>query len=130
MSTFVVLKFLHVSCALLSISGFVARWIGMMRGADWLNHRLTRRLPHLIDTVFLLSGLALAVTLSQYPFVHDWLTAKVLGLVLYIVFGALALSYAPGRGWKTFFFLLALLTFAYIVGVANTWNPLSWTLNW
>lgn len=126
MNVFLLLKALHMGCALVSISGFTVRWFAMMFNASWLDHPVARRLPHLVDTVFLLSGLGLAVIISQYPFVHSWLTAKVLGLLFYILFGALALKYAPGRIWKFFFFVLALFTFAYIVGVAGTWHPLSW----
>lgn len=128
MSWYLPLKHLHVALALLSLSGFILRWFWMARGSARFNHALTRRLPHMIDTGFLLSGIMLAVAISQYPFVHDWLTAKVLGLVLYIIFGTLALKRAPNLVWKTFFFVLALATFAYIVGVARTWNPQSWLL--
>lgn len=120
------LKYLHAGLALISIGGFVLRWIWMMRGSPLLSHTLVRRLPHLVDTLFLLSGLTLAAAISQYPFVHDWLTAKVVALVLYIVFGTLALKRAPNRIWKTVFFVLAVTTFVYILGVATTWNTLSW----
>lgn len=126
MSWYLPLKYLHAGLALISIGGFVLRWFWMMRGSPLFRHVLTRRLPHMVDSLFLLSGIILAVAISQYPFVHDWLTAKVAGLVLYILFGTLALKRAPNRVWKSFYFLLAVATFAYILGVARTWNTLSW----
>lgn len=120
------LKYLHAGLALLSVSGFALRWFWMCRGSPLLEHTITRRLPHIIDSLFLLTGIILALAISQYPFVHDWLTAKVIGLVLYIIFGTLALKRAPNLIWKSFFFVLALATFAYILGVARTWNTASW----
>lgn len=128
MTGYLFLKYVHVGSALLSISGFLVRWAWMASGSALLQHRRTRRLPHVVDTLFLLSGLALAATIQQYPFVDAWLTAKVLALVAYIVLGALALKYAPGLMWKTVCLCLALIAFVYIIGVARTWSPSSWLM--
>ena len=47
-----------------------------------------RYLSYTIDTVLLTAALMLATILHQYPFVHAWLTVKVLLLVVYIVLGS------------------------------------------
>jgi uncharacterized membrane protein SirB2 len=121
------LKALHVGCALLSITLFVVRGTWRFAESPRLQQRWVRIAPHLIDTVFLGSGIALAVRLHQYPFADAWLTAKVLGLVAYIILGSLALK---GRtpAVRTAAFVAALLTFAYIVGVARVRNPGSWAV--
>ena len=59
-----------------------------------LQLRWVRILPHAIDTILLASAIGLTILLEQYPFVHAWLTAKVLALVAYIVSGSLALKHA------------------------------------
>jgi len=61
--------------------------------------------------------------LGQYPFVNAWLTAKVLGLIAYILLGAVALTYGPTRRIRALAFAAALMSFAYVVTVAITKNP-------
>jgi uncharacterized membrane protein SirB2 len=53
-----------------------------------------------------------------------WLTAKVVALVAYIVLGAVALKYGRTKAVRSVALVAAILTFAYIVAVAVTRNPL------
>ena len=50
---YTLLRHLHRLCAVLSIVGFGARWLGVMAGQAWTQRRLTKSLPHVIDTVLL-----------------------------------------------------------------------------
>lgn len=118
------LKATHIACAILSVSGFFLRGLLMLRDSPWLQTRFARVVPHIIDTLLLASAIALAVRLQQYPFVHDWLTAKVLALIAYIVLGAVGLRYGRTRRVRTAAWVAALLTFGYIVAVALTRDPL------
>lgn len=118
------LKTLHIVCAVLSVSGYFARGLLMLRDSPWLTTRFVRVTPHVIDTLLLVSAVALAVRLRQYPFAQDWLTAKVLALLLYIVLGAIGLKYGRTRKVRLAAWLAALLTFAYLVAVALTRQPL------
>lgn len=68
--------------------------------------------------MLLASAIALAWMIRQYPFVHSWLTAKVLGLVGYIVLGAIGLKYGRTRKIRISAWLAALALFLYIVLVA------------
>jgi uncharacterized membrane protein SirB2 len=79
-----------------------------------------------IDTVLLASAIALAITIRQYPFVADWLTAKVLALVLYVALGTIALKRAKSKRARVAAWLAAQGVFAYIVAVALTHSPLPW----
>ena len=92
----------------------------MMLNSPMLAHRWVRVAPHVVDTVLLASAIALAVMVGQYPLVDDWLTAKVLGLVVYIVLGMIALKRGRTRAARITAFCSALLVFAYIVAVAVT----------
>jgi len=113
------LKNLHVALAIVSIGGFALRWWWMKAGSALYRHRLTRVLPHVVDTLFLASGIWLAVTIRQYPFVHGWLTAKILGLVAYIVLASLALKRARTARGRNIAFVAALAVVAWIVAVAR-----------
>jgi uncharacterized membrane protein SirB2 len=118
-----ILKAVHVGSAMLSITGFVLRGMWMLQGSPLLKARATRILPHVVDTVLLVSALALALRSAQYPFVHAWLTAKVLALLAYIVLGSIALKYGRSRRVRALSYGLALGVFLYIIAVAIARSP-------
>jgi len=132
------LKLIHVSAVTLSFCGFAARGLGVLCGAGWVRHRLTRVLPHVVDTVLLVSALGMLWILRLSPWATPWLRAKIVGLILYIALGVLALRRAPsGRAARSqamqlIAWVAALVVFGYIVSVALTKSargPLLW-LNW
>jgi uncharacterized membrane protein SirB2 len=101
----------------------------MMRDSTMLQRRWVRVAPHVIDTLLLGSALSMAVISAQYPFALDWLTAKLAGLLVYILCGTMALKRARTKKQRAVFFLLAVLAFAYIVSVALMRDPLG-VLSW
>lgn len=117
------IKLLHQSSVALSGLGFAVRGIASMRGAQWTQSRLAKRLPHIVDTVLLLSAVTLAAMLHLNPAHAPWLMAKLLGLLLYIGLGMVALR--PRFGWKTraTAWVLALVVLAWIATVAVLKNP-------
>lgn len=122
--SYLALKHLHVTCVVLSGFGFCLRGLWMLSASPRLGHRLTRILPHIVDTLLLGSALTLAWLSGQYPFVTGWMTAKLGGLLAYIVLGSVALKRGRTPAIRASAFGLALLAYAYIVGVALTRNPL------
>ena len=116
-------KHLHVACVALSGAGLFLRGLLMMANSALLQRRWIRIVPHVNDTVLLAAAIALMLLTRQYPFVDAWLTAKVLGLVAYIVLGAVALRPGGPRGVRIAAWLAALAVFAYIVSVALTKSP-------
>ncbi|WP_456380608.1 SirB2 family protein [Thiolapillus sp.] len=119
------IKLVHVSCAGLSLLGFTLRATLMLKQSPLLKKQWVRTVPHLVDSTLFFSGLWLAYNLHQYPGASPWLTAKLLALLLYIVFGAMAL-----RGATTALrypsLLLAYLCFSYIISVASSKTPMPW----
>jgi len=108
----------------LSLGGFAARGVLMLARSPLLGTRFVRVAPHALDTLLLASALWLSWMLGQYPFVHGWLTAKVLGLVAYIAFGSIALRHGRTPAARACAFAAALVAAAYIVVVALTRDPL------
>ncbi|MDA8256430.1 MAG: SirB2 family protein, partial [Betaproteobacteria bacterium] len=88
---YLAVKYVHVLSVVLSLTGFFLRGILMMRDSPLLGARWIRVLPHINDTVLLIAALTLAALTHQYPFVVDWVTAKVFGVIAYIILGTLAL---------------------------------------
>ena len=119
------LKYVHVSCVIPSGCGFVLRGVWMLADSPLLRQRWVRVFPHVVDTALLASAIALAIISSQYPLAQSWLTAKVIGLIAYIVCGAIALKRGKTKTVRAVFFVVALLIFAYIVLVALNRSPLA-----
>ena len=117
------LKNIHVASVALSYLLFFVRGVWMMRGSPLLMHRAVKIVPHVVDTVLLLSAIALAVMIRQYPFSAPWLTAKVIGLVAYIALGMLALRRAPTKRARVIAWVAAQMVCLYIVAVAITKTP-------
>ncbi len=117
------LKLVHQAAVVLSVAGFFARGVGSLAGAGWVGRRSAKTLPHVVDTVLLASALALAWMLRLTPGNAPWLTAKIVGLLVYIGLGMVALR--PGRPWplRLSAWLLALATVGWIVSVALSKDP-------
>lgn len=121
---YLAVKYVHVISVALSLTGFFLRGILMMRESPLSNARWVRVLPHINDTVLLIAALSLAAMSGQYPFVVDWVTAKVLGVIAYIILGALALRDASTRRMRIVCWFASLAVFGWIVSVALTRQPL------
>ena len=117
-------KHLHLTAVGLSILFFVFRFIWSQFDATALSKKWVKILPHIIDTVLLASASWLCFILSQYPIVNAWLTFKVIGVVLYIVFGLFALKKAKTTLGKWSFFVAALVVLMATAMVAVTKQPL------
>lgn len=121
---YILVKYVHVISVVLSVSGFFLRGLLMMRDSPLLRARWIKVLPHINDTVLLVAALTLAALSGQYPFVADWVTAKIFGVIAYIVLGALALRDASTRRARIGYWFASLAVFGWIVSVALTRQPL------
>jgi uncharacterized membrane protein SirB2 len=121
---FTIMKSIHMITLVITISGFILRGVWMMRGSPLLHAKLVKIVPHVNDTVLLVSAVWTAALIGQYPFVNAWLTAKILGAVAYILLGAVALTYGRTKQIRIVAFVGALLCFGYVVAVALTKKPL------
>ena len=123
---FVAIRQIHIACVLLSGALFCVRGGLRIANVAAANHRLLRLASYGIDTALLAAAVLLTLILQQYPFREAWLTTKVLLLVLYIGLGSVALRRARGRRASGLAFSAALLTYAWIIGVAVTREPAGW----
>lgn len=98
------------------------RFAGASMGASWLHARPVRILPHVVDSILLLSALLLAVSIAANPLQQAWLLTKILALFVYIALGMVALNESRGPRLRMVSGLAALGVFAYIVSVALSKN--------
>ncbi len=121
--TYLAVKQAHLILVSLSLVGFLLRGWWMWRRPEILQHRLTRTLPHINDTLLLCAGIWLAYLLRQYPGNSAWLTAKLIALLVYIVLGSVALKRGKTFRTRVFAFIGALTVFGYMVLVAWFHTP-------
>ena len=115
MTSYSLLKHIHLVTIALSLSGFLLRSYWRFFSPEKLNRRLVKILPHINDTLLLASAIGLTLILHQYPFVHHWLTAKVILLLVYIFAGAVSLRTRFSQSTSFAAFILAISSFSGIV---------------
>jgi uncharacterized membrane protein SirB2 len=118
------IRLAHVYAVIASGGLFFARGLAAQLGARWAMAAPLRYLSYAIDTVLLTAALMLVAILHQYPFVHAWLTAKVVLLVIYIVLGSFALKRGRTKAIRATCWMAALVVFATIFWIARTRDPL------
>ena len=121
--SYTALKIIHITSAIFSYILFTIRGLWMMQDSPRLQRRWIKILPHVIDTILLVSAVTLVTMIQQYPGINTWLSAKVGGVLLYIMLGMMALRFGKTRKIKTISWIAAQIVFFYIVLVALTKNP-------
>jgi uncharacterized membrane protein SirB2 len=114
----------HETCVALSVTGFFVRGAASLCGASWVQGRVAKTMPHIVDTALLTSAMMLLTTLRLNPFSAPWLVAKIAGLIVYIGLGVVALRPGVPRPVRACAWVAALTTALWIVSVAFTKSPL------
>jgi uncharacterized membrane protein SirB2 len=112
------IKILHLSFVLLSVSGFIVRVILTKTHPRLLKLKTARTVPHVIDTLLLISGLVLVFQGNWLSRPYGWIIAKLAGLFGYIGFGMIAMRQRGPIKWLAFAGALGCLI--YISRVAVT----------
>jgi uncharacterized membrane protein SirB2 len=121
---YLLLRHVHIGCAILTIALFVLRGGLMLAESSWQRNVVLRYLPHVVDTVLLTSALMLTTVIHQYPFSTGWVTMKVVLLVAYIVLGSIALKRGRTKSIRVAALVAALATIGFLVTVARAHHPL------
>ena len=125
------IKWVHIACVLASGALFALRGLLVQAGhagaAQWAP---VRWLSYAIDTTLLTAALMLVSILPGALFANGWLTTKLVLLVVYVVLATLALKRARGRRARQAFFIAALASYVYMLGVARMHHPLGWLHGW
>lgn len=117
---YLLLKHIHITFVVLTLISFSLRGYWMIRESPLLHRKLTRVLPHIIDTVLLISAIAMVFIAGFSLLSQSWLSAKILALLVYIILGTIALKRGPTKSIRIISFIGALLVFSYIFFVAMT----------
>lgn len=113
-----VLKYLHVTTACLTAFLFTLRLTLDAAGRPGWRATPLKWLPHLNDTLLLAAAIGLLVVTGWMPFVHHWLTGKIILLIGYIVAGRYAIKPEYRRPTRIIAAALALIQLALIFWLA------------
>ena len=121
--SYALLKMIHIGSVITSFLLFFLRGIWIIKDSSSLRQRWVKILPHVVDTILLVSAITLAYKIQQSPISDSWLTAKVFGLLVYIGLGMVAMRFGKSRKIRIKAWIAAQCVFAYIVLVALTKSP-------
>ncbi|WP_044470692.1 SirB2 family protein [Mannheimia massilioguelmaensis] len=98
----------HITFAFLSLTLLVIRGLMQWQGKDWRTIKLLKILPHLADTILVLSGIGLVFAFGYS--LQLWIIAKVILLIVYAIFAA-KYFHKNATAPNSLFLLLAICAF-------------------
>lgn len=96
------IKLIHIVFILTSFVSFVGR-IGLSQfKPEVLQNKLFKIAPHVIDTILLVSGIALVIQGEWLERESGWIESKFILLLCYIVLGVVAMRFCGVKRWLAF----------------------------
>ena len=120
MYSYVIFKHLHMTAVALSGLLFMVRGLWLLQGSAQLQAKWVKITPHVIDTLLLVSAIAMLVVAQQFP---AWVHVKITLLIVYIGLGLMAFKKAKTQGQKLTFLLAAMAVYMFLISVALTKSP-------
>ncbi|MCY7312894.1 MAG: SirB2 family protein [Pseudoxanthomonas sp.] len=128
---YVQIKWVHVAAVLSSGTLFLLRGILVQLGRQALAMTAALRyLSYGIDTVLLTAALMLVSILPHAMFANGWLTVKLLLLPVYVALGMLAMGRGRSARTRSVSYIMALLVFGFMLGVAHFHQPAGFAARW
>jgi uncharacterized membrane protein SirB2 len=116
------IKILHLTFVLLSISSFVGRVFLEESQREFFDKKWVKIGPHIINTLLLLTGFTLVFQGQWLAGEYGWIVAKIMALLGYVGLGIVTVKSQGTLRWQAF--AGAMACFAYIIIVAATKNAL------
>lgn len=110
------LKSIHMLFIILSVSSFIIRIMLVQFKPAWIQPKIAKIAPHIIDTILLMSGVGLVFQGNWMAGEFGWIISKIIMLCVYVGFGVIAMRSTGIKRWLAF--LLALTSFGYILFIA------------
>lgn len=114
------LRTLHIATVHLTLVLFLVRGFWMLTDSSLLMARWVKVLPHVNDSLLLFAAIAMLIVAGLNPLEQPWLMAKIIGLLVYIGLGTVALKRGKTKAIRVLAMIVALAVFGYIVAVAVT----------
>ncbi len=114
------IKLIHLVFILTSFISFSGRFVLSFFKPEILQNRIVKIGPHVIDTVLLISGVALVLQGGWLEGEFGWIVSKLILLVGYIIFGVIAMrAKANGMRWIAFFAAMLCYGGVFIIAITK-----------
>jgi len=128
MTSYLIIKNLHIHIAITSGILFILRWLLLFCGFKFINNKSVRYLSYFIDIILLSCAIYLIYILPNNYFNNGWIYLKILLVIIYIVLGSFAIKRAKTKLIKLICFILAVIIFIQIYFIARLKHPLGFIL--
>lgn len=114
------MKHFHMLLAVLSVALFTLRFAWLLKESAMLDKKWVKIAPHIVDTLLLAIGVAMAIKLAINPAEQLWLAEKLMAIFAYIFTGFYTLKLARNRMMQIFGYLGAMGWVVLIFRVAQS----------
>lgn len=121
--SFILLKYVHIVSVAASFALFFVRGLWIIRSYPRSEEAWARILPHVVDTVLLISAIWLLFSSPGKGWPGDWLTVKLLLIAAYVALAQYVFHVARGLLTRMLLWVTALLVFLFATTVAVLQNP-------
>ncbi|GAA6133709.1 hypothetical protein NBRC116188_04980 [Oceaniserpentilla sp. 4NH20-0058] len=122
-SLYLPLRHTHLLFVTISILFFIVRGGFSITGKQWQERKGVKIAAHSIDTLLLLTGVSLMFATGFFPPEQAWLTAKLVLLVGYIMFGIQTMK-NPSIMKRRSYYAAAIICVLFMVTIARSHHPL------
>lgn len=113
------IKILHLTFVLLSISSFIGRVYLAEKRPEMLEQKWIKIGPHIINSLLLITGFTLVFQGSWLSAEYSWIIAKLIALLGYVGLGIIAIKSQGDLRWKAFAGAVACFVYIVIVAVSK-----------
>ena len=110
---------IHLLFVLTSLASFSGRMALSALKPEWLQNKIIKIAPHIIDTVLLISGITLVIQGNWLEGEYGWILSKFVLLLGYIAFGVMAMRFSGIKRWIAFVAAIACYVFIFIIAITK-----------
>lgn len=113
------LKFFHIVFIFGSLGSFTGRVALAQLKPELLQGNLFKVAPHVIDTLLLLSGIALVIQGNWLEGDYGWIVSKFIVLLFYVLFGVITMRSSGNKRWLAFAAAIACFAYIFVVAISK-----------
>ncbi len=113
------LKFFHIIFVLSSFASFNTRMLLTQQNSTLLQGKSFKVIPHIIDTLLLLSGIALVFHGHWLNKDNGWIISKFIILLFYIIFGVIAMHSSGNKRWLAFSTAIGCFAYIFVMAISK-----------
>ena len=113
------LKLIHFIFIISSFVSFVSRMGISVLKPEMLQNKIIKIAPHVIDTLLLISGVALVFQGNWLAGEFGWIISKFILLLVYIVFGVMAMRCSGLKRWVAFIAAIACYIGIFVIAITK-----------